>query len=124
VRRRSGHGSPLERMAARTLSRDSRTAASGSPTMVNPGSPLDTWTSTETARAVEPVRVADAMTACCTAVNGRVDRISVSDMFQTREWEEGGGRCDRSSRRLSTAVPEGQRDTLTSAELRFERPCG
>ncbi len=93
VSRRSGHGSPLERMAARTRSRDSRTAASGSPTMVNPGRPLETWTSTETARAVAPVRVADAMTACCTTVNGRIDRIPMPDVFQARELEVGGAPC-------------------------------
>ena len=41
----------------------SRTAASGSPTMVNPGSPLETWTSTETGRPTAPFSVADAMAA-------------------------------------------------------------
>ncbi len=46
--RRRGQGSPLESRAARTRSRDSRTAASGRPTMVKPGRPLETWTSTET----------------------------------------------------------------------------
>lgn len=60
------NGSPLDRMAARTRSRDSRTAASGSPTMVNPGSPLDTCTPTETALAVAPVRTAERTAACCT----------------------------------------------------------
>ncbi len=72
---RSGHGRPLERMAARTRSRDSRTAASGRPTMVKPGRPLDTWTSTETALAVAPVRTAEWTAACCTVVNGRHLRV-------------------------------------------------
>src|ERR1700761_1299561 len=58
VTRRMGHGRPLESRAARTRSRDSRTAASGRPTMVKPGSPLETWTSTETGRPTAPVRVA------------------------------------------------------------------
>ena len=52
-------------MAARTLSHDSRTAASGSPTMVNPGSPFDRWTSTETQRPTAPFSVADATVATC-----------------------------------------------------------
>jgi len=68
---RSGHGSPLDKIAARTRSRDSRTAASGNPTMVNPGRPLETWTSTETALAVAPVRTAELTAACCTQMNGR-----------------------------------------------------
>ncbi len=63
VTRRRGQGSPLESSAARTRSRDSRTAASGRPTMVKPGSPLETWTSTETGRPTAPVRVAAEMEA-------------------------------------------------------------
>ena len=82
---RRGHGSPLERMAARTRSRDSRTAASGNPTMVNPGRPFETWTSTETWLPTAPDSVADAMVACCTVVNGRIDRSPTPDMFET--WE-------------------------------------
>jgi hypothetical protein len=45
---RSGQGSPLESSAARTRSRDSRTAVSGRPTTVNAGRPFETWSSTET----------------------------------------------------------------------------
>jgi hypothetical protein len=76
---RSGHDSPLDRMAAWTLSRDSRTAASGSPTMVNPGRPLETWTSTETGLPIAPVKVAEAMTACRTGVNGReLSRVTLA----------------------------------------------
>ena len=55
--------------------RDSRTAASGNPTMVNPGRPFETCTSTETALPTAPVRVADAMTAWCTRMNGRLRRL-------------------------------------------------
>ena len=46
------------------------------------GRPLETCTSTETALPTAPVSVAEAMTACCTAVNGRIDRIPMPDMFQ------------------------------------------
>ena len=70
VTRRRGHDSPLERTAARTRSRASRTAASGRPTMVNPGSPFDTWTSTETGRPRAPLSVADA-TSASMRENGR-----------------------------------------------------
>src|SRR5713226_9628906 len=63
VTRRSGHDRPLDNNAARTLSRDSRTAASGRPTTVNPGSPLETWTSTETLTPSTPIRTAEGMAA-------------------------------------------------------------
>ena len=53
-----GHPRPLDMTALRTLSRDSRQAASGNPTMAKPGSPLDTWTSTLTARPSTPRSVA------------------------------------------------------------------
>ena len=42
VMRRFGHSSPLDNMAARTRSRDSRHPSSGKPTTVNPGMPLPT----------------------------------------------------------------------------------
>ena len=74
VTRRSGHGRPLERTAARTRSRASRTAASGRPTMVNPGSPLETWTSTETRRPTAPERVAD-LTEASMRENGRGSQL-------------------------------------------------
>jgi hypothetical protein len=74
---RMGQGGPLDRMAARTRSRASRTrsrasrtAASGNPTMVKPGSPLETWTSTETPRPTAPLRVAEATEASMQG-NGR-----------------------------------------------------
>ena len=66
---RIGQGRPLDRMAARTRSRASRTAASGNPTIVKPGSPLETWTSTETERPTAPLSVAEA-TAASTRGNG------------------------------------------------------
>jgi hypothetical protein len=68
-------GRPLEMMAARTRSRASRTAASGRPTMVKPGSPFETCTSTETACPTAPVRVAEA-TAASTQGNGRTGSAS------------------------------------------------
>lgn len=60
---RIGQGRLLDRMAARTRSRASRTAASGRPTIVKPGSPLETWTSTETGRPTAPLSVAEATAA-------------------------------------------------------------
>ena len=60
VTRCIGHCRPLERIAARTLSRASRTAVSGSPTIVKLGRPLETWTSTDTAQPMAPFRVAEA----------------------------------------------------------------
>ncbi len=60
---RWGQGRPLDSNAARTRSRDSRTAASGRPTMVNPGSPFDTCTSTDTGRPSTPNTTADGMAA-------------------------------------------------------------
>ncbi len=74
VTRRSGHGRPLDRTAARTRSRASRTAASGRPTIVKPGRPLETWTSTETARPTAPLSVAEA-TAASMLGNGRIDLV-------------------------------------------------
>lgn len=49
VRRLTGNFMPLVLMALRTRSRASLTAASGRPTISNPGKPLDTWHSTLTA---------------------------------------------------------------------------
>ena len=57
----------LERSAARTRSRDSRHASSGSPTTLNAGRPLATWTSTETGRPSAPRSVADGMMASTSA---------------------------------------------------------
>ena len=48
VMRRWGHSRPDDNTAARTCSRDSRTAASGSPTTWYAGRPDETWTSTVT----------------------------------------------------------------------------
>ena len=53
VSRCSGNSSPEFSSAARTRSRDSRTAASGSPTIVKAGRPRRTSTSTVTSRAVD-----------------------------------------------------------------------
>ncbi len=53
--------------------------------MVKPGSPLETWTSTETGRPTAPVSVADAMAACCTAVNGRPGPHAMPHMYRTRD---------------------------------------
>jgi hypothetical protein len=48
VMRRTGHWAPAAMTAARTRSRASRQAVSGRPTMVSPGRPTPTWTSTVT----------------------------------------------------------------------------
>lgn len=58
VTRPPGNGKPELRIAVRTRSRLSRTVRSGSPTMVNPGSPSETSTSTETATASTPTMAA------------------------------------------------------------------
>jgi hypothetical protein len=50
-----GNSNPEFWIAARTRSRDSRTAASGSPTTANEGSPELTSTSTVTSRASTPI---------------------------------------------------------------------
>jgi len=55
--RRSGNSKPQLTRAARTRSRASRTAASGSPTIVKFGRPRWTSTSTRTGRAEMPSRV-------------------------------------------------------------------
>ena len=55
VIRRGGMVKPALRSAPRTRSRASDSAASGRPTIVNPGSPGATSTSTRTTRPVEPV---------------------------------------------------------------------
>ena len=52
--RRSGNSKPALRMAARTRSRASCTAVSGSPTMLNAGSPLPMSTSTSTGMPSTP----------------------------------------------------------------------
>ena len=92
VIRRSGQGRPLERMAARTRSRASRTAASGSPTMVKPGRPLETWTSTETGRPTAPISVAEA-TEASMPENGRPEAVprarSVPNCYGGRRSESG-----------------------------------
>ncbi len=63
VTRFSGQVSPVESIDARTRSLDSRHAASGRPTIVKPGRPLDTWTSTATGVPSTPNSVADGTMA-------------------------------------------------------------
>ena len=58
VTRSGGNGNPQFRIAVRTRSRLSRTVASGNPTIVTPGSPGETSTSTETGTASRPSTVA------------------------------------------------------------------
>ncbi len=63
VIRHDGQVSPLDSTAARTRSRDSRQASSGSPTIWKAGSPVDTWTSTVTGRPSTPRKVAERTAA-------------------------------------------------------------
>ena len=107
--RRIGHGKPLESSAARTRSPDSRTAASGRRTMVEPGRPLGTWTSTETRRPA-PVRVAAEMEASMHKKGrmqracGSAVRLILAPVLRLRD-ESQGGRLDRAY--PTTASPRG-----------------
>jgi hypothetical protein len=74
---------PVERMAARTRSRASRTDASGSPTMVNPGSPFEMWTSTETGHPTAPLSAAEA-TVASMRENGRIGGARGPALFRDR----------------------------------------
>ncbi len=66
VIRRGGWTKPAFRRAPRTRSRASWSAASASPTMVKPGSPGATSTSTRIIRPSRPLRVADGTMASTT----------------------------------------------------------
>ncbi len=70
VVRVSGHGSPLDAIAARTRSRASRQAASGRPTMVTPGTPRPTCASTVTECPSTPSSVADGTVAITARSSG------------------------------------------------------
>ena len=59
VIRRLGQANPRDKNAARTRSRLSRHTSSGWPTMVNPGSPTPTCTSTSTQRPTTPNNVVE-----------------------------------------------------------------
>ena len=63
VIRRFGHSRPLDNMAARTRSRDSRQPSSGRPTTVNAGMPGPTCDSTTMRDPDVPVSVADVIAA-------------------------------------------------------------
>ena len=63
VIRRGGQVKPVFRIAPRTRSRASDSAASGRPTIVSPGRPGATSTSTLTSRPSSPTRVADSTVA-------------------------------------------------------------
>ena len=63
VMRRGGNAKPALRIAPRTRSRASCTAASPSPTTVNPGNPGATSASTRIDRPSRPCNVADGTTA-------------------------------------------------------------
>ena len=63
VMRRGGKTNPALRIAPRTRSRASWTAVSASPTIVKPGRPGATSTSTRMSRPSRPWSVADGTTA-------------------------------------------------------------
>ena len=107
---RSGHVRPLERMAARTRSRASRTAASGRPTMVKPGSPLETWTSTETGRPTAPLSVAEATEASMS--EGTVARVG-ADVPEMSPWDTLVGVCE-----VRDGVIAGWRDSFDPKGVR------
>ena len=71
VIRRGGWTNPALRSAPRTRSRASWSAASASPTIVNPGSPGATSTSTRISRPSRPWSVADGTMANTRAAYGR-----------------------------------------------------
>ena len=89
VTRRIGQDKPLDKTAALTRSLASRTAASGRPTIVNPGKPLDTWTSTETEHPTAPLSIAE-FTAANMPKNGRRDTTGVQKHFSRYRKREGG----------------------------------
>jgi len=71
--RREGISNPELRTAARTRSRDSRTALPASPTIVSPGSPNETSTSTRTGMPSTPT--IDALSAVASMVTSRETRM-------------------------------------------------
>ena len=89
-----GQDKPLDKTAALTRSLASRTAASGRPTIVNPGKPLDTWTSTETEHPTAPLSIAE-FTAANMPKNGRRDTTGVQKHFSRyRKRERRAFACD------------------------------
>jgi len=147
VTRRRGHDRPLERRAARTRSRDSRTAASGRPTTVNPGSPSDTCTSTATGRPTQPTTVAEAMTAILATTaspRGRrrrrgapgrrlegqpEDSVTGADTSRRRRWTRTGGPLGRVGRHgagagATTTAAGGRRSGPRRVSLRIRWGAG
>ena len=105
VTRDIGQGRPLESTAARTRSRASRTAASGRPTMVNPGRPFVTWTSTETAQPMAPLSVAEVIAANMPDERSSVGRIRCSQKFFVQPEHHGEGRTSRAGVYVRNGVP-------------------
>ena len=128
VTRRRGQLRPLDKRAARTRSRDSRTAASGRPTTVNPGRPFETWTSTNTMVPSTPERTAEGIAAIMTPpiggartgagpirLDGRTDPVAAG------RWREEGRPQHRLQWRRTPDAPRhatgrvSQRPTAVSA---------
>jgi hypothetical protein len=117
---RSGHVTPLDRMAARTRSRASLTDASGSPTMVNPGSPFEMWTSTETGRPTAPLSAAEA-TVASMPENGRIGGPLESGIVARASAEIDARRLVSRSRTPGRVPAEGQ---LLPLETNVDRGTG
>src|SRR5690606_7604088 len=76
VMRRCGYSNCAHRIAARTRSRDSRTAAAGRPTIWVEGKPPERWTSTCTGGAATPARARLCTRARPTGSVGRVAAVA------------------------------------------------
>ena len=96
VIRRGGWANPSLRSAPRTRSRASWSAASASPTTVNPGSPGATSTSTRMKRPARPWSVADGTMA---STSGRYARALTSRSTAAHPGLIGRGRAPRRRRR-------------------------
>ena len=81
VIRRGGYSYPLLRMAPRTLSRASCSAVSARPTMVKPGRPGATSTSTRTGRPSRPWRVAERSEASTSPTLRRATQLRLIGAF-------------------------------------------
>jgi hypothetical protein len=102
VMRPSGNGKPELRMAVRTRSRLSRTVRSGNPTIVMPGRPGDTSTSTDTGTASMP-HTAAARSLASTGRDRAIGRPSLRRRIRTHF--SGALKKLRSPTRAIAAIP-------------------
>jgi hypothetical protein len=94
---RVGQSNPLDKMAARTRSRDSRQTSSGRPRMVNDGNPGPMCASTMTGQPLIPVTLADrTLHSTLTPIPNR----------QSLDWRnECGHGVERDGDRIESLVP-------------------